>query len=70
MLLDAKNQAHGLRSGDASESLWRASSLLQMPDMRALRRWVTVLKNAEQVDSKGTTKQPRLGSFEVELLWM
>ena len=33
-------------------------------------RWVTVLKNAEPVDDKGTTKQPRLGSFEVELLWI
>uniref|UniRef100_A0A7S0W1N9 Uncharacterized protein n=1 Tax=Hemiselmis tepida TaxID=464990 RepID=A0A7S0W1N9_9CRYP len=32
-------------------------------------RWVTVLKNAEPIDNKGTTKQPRLGSFEVELLW-
>uniref|UniRef100_A0A6T8NET2 Uncharacterized protein n=1 Tax=Hemiselmis andersenii TaxID=464988 RepID=A0A6T8NET2_HEMAN len=32
-------------------------------------RWITVLKNAEPIDNKGTTKQPRLGSFEVELLW-
>lgn len=32
-------------------------------------RWVTVLKNAEPTDNKGTMKAPRLGSFEVELLW-
>jgi hypothetical protein len=33
-------------------------------------RWMTVLKNAEPDERGESIKQPRLGSFEVDLLWV